>query len=1101
MMNYSSDMNKTAVSPEQTGQESERQINKTLAGQGSQIATCGANPADSDNTAAALHTVTAGIRMGISPLQFMDSIDAGGRQLGNRAFLHWVGQVHADRQDGETLEIAAQGLQGPGQPLTHLDTLQRAFGRHDIRGMREHTGPDTALALEALGAEGYTRGGRMAIADTPDLYTQAHEAAHGVQQTALGDRMPLPNGIGVAGDRYERQADAVAQAVLRGESAQPLLDQMITGPTQVNAASFSATAPVQMRRRRNRRNNEPRQENVSGDGTPAPEAAAQEMINPVGNSDLSSPAGNSTEIQQAGVVLENVSGLDMPTLEAAAQEMINPVAIPDLSSPADDNMEIELLERVLEEQATGSDSDSESDSDFEDEAGVSEARRFPRVSSFFPVESFLYRHLTDRAEQIQTQDHGALSLPGIGNSLATVMLGLLMIGVGPPLDIFLNILGGMARCIMLLCDIFFGKPATWLLNRHFRSHPPSANDRARVTSNELPKGPPRGIDWNVSVPELIAISTISGYFTAAGTQGSLSPQLWLQPWNAARISAIIARVIFSNIVYMGQFTLSPEISRRILQNRLGWSDTLSGLFISTWITILDTLTSYITSYLTNLEVAVYLVFQNLLSDDDLTPAEATAAVIGYAAIGMLIQVISSTIFIHFVNKRVNEKNMIPWIRQFRAIPNRLIRTIAIALASFRNVIVNIMVLTLTLGQVAANIIGPLSTRFGEGGACFWPLAVADVCGEAPPNDTLDIRMDRIRAGEQNMTFGQLFAIQIFPWLVGLLALGAPVAYVITQYLRARRTGRRAHAPVPERRRRSVSQEHPRLVEEDVESGLSSHVEESVVSPHLYKEIQPVAGTMSKQRPRRHTPALSMINPGALNLPEELCRAARGLCLLFSTMSNLTPPVASKIIESAVDQSLISEDEADLITDWVIEYLFLVPPDHVPGEPASIVIEAQNDLVPSGNGDVGASPTPINQKVQPVFDLLSEIENFLSTEMGWILNNGIARDHITADDTDLTVESEREEVVQGTVSPAPEEIQAEATGSAHVPEQTMTGDYGASPTPINLEAQELFGLLLTKKLTSSEMHSILNEHVAIGKISAQEADMIAKLVREEVVLGK
>ena len=983
----------------------------------------------------------------------------------------------------------------------------------------------------------------MAIADTPDLYTQAHEAAHGVQQTALGDRMPLPNGIGVAGDRYERQADAVAQAVLRGESAQPLLDRMITGPTQVNAASFSATAPVQMRRRRNRRNNEPRQENVSGDGTPAPEPAAQEMINPVGNSDLSSPADNSTEIQQAGVVLENVSGLDMPTLEAAAQEMINPVAIPDLSSPADDNMEIELLERVLEEQATGS--DSESDSDFEDEAGVSEARRFPRVSSFFPVESFLYRHLTDRAEQIQTPDHGALSLPGIGNSLATVMLGLLMIGVGPPLDIFLNILGGMARCIMLLCDIFFGKPATWLLNRHFRSHPPSADDRARVTSNELPKGPPRGIDWNVSVPELIAISTISGYFTAAGTQGSLSPQLWLQPWNAARISAIIARVIFSNIVYMGQFTLSPEISRRILQNRLGWSETLSGLFISTWITILDTLTSYITSYLTNLEVAVYLVFQNLLSDDDLTPAEATAAVIGYAAIGMLIQVISSTIFIHFVNKRVNEKNMIPWMRQFRAIPNRLIRTIAIALASFRNVIVNIMVLTLTLGQVAANIIGPLSTRFGEGGACFWPLAVADVCGEAPPNDTLDIRMDRIRTGEQNMTFGQLFAIQIFPWLVGLLALGAPVAYVITQYLRARRTGRRAHAPVPERRRRSVSQEHPRLVEEDVESGLSSHVEESVVSPHLYKEIQPVAGTMSKQRPRRHTPALSMINPGALNLPEELCPAARGLCLLFSTMSNLTPPVALKIIQSKVDESLISEDEADLITDWVIEYIFLVPPDHVPGEPASIVIEAQNDLVPSGNGDAGASPgstsrtgllsgtaspvpeetqgpatwsdynpetsetdsssaspTPINQKVQPVFNLLSEIENFLSTEMGWILNNGIARDHITADDTDLTAESEREEVVQGTVSPAPEEIQAEATGSAHVPELPVTGDYGASPTPMNLEAQDLFGLLLTmENLTSTEMHSILDEHVAIGKISAQEADLIAKLVREEVVLGK
>ena len=113
-----SDMNKTAVSLEQAGQEFEPEVSYALAGSGSGGAAWGADTAGADDTAAALHRVTAGIREGISPLQFMDSIAAGNRKLGNRDFLHWVGQLHADRQGRETHEIAAQGLQGPGRPLT-----------------------------------------------------------------------------------------------------------------------------------------------------------------------------------------------------------------------------------------------------------------------------------------------------------------------------------------------------------------------------------------------------------------------------------------------------------------------------------------------------------------------------------------------------------------------------------------------------------------------------------------------------------------------------------------------------------------------------------------------------------------------------------------------------------------------------------------------------------------------------------------------------------------------------------------------------------------------------------------------------------------------
>ena len=79
-----SDTNKTAVPLEQAGQEFEPEVNYALAGQGSGGAAWGADTAGADDTAAALHRVTAGIREGISPLQFMDSIAAGNRKLGNR---------------------------------------------------------------------------------------------------------------------------------------------------------------------------------------------------------------------------------------------------------------------------------------------------------------------------------------------------------------------------------------------------------------------------------------------------------------------------------------------------------------------------------------------------------------------------------------------------------------------------------------------------------------------------------------------------------------------------------------------------------------------------------------------------------------------------------------------------------------------------------------------------------------------------------------------------------------------------------------------------------------------------------------------------------
>src|SRR5262249_26051004 len=72
----------------------------------------------------------------------------------------------------------------------------------------------------AIGAQAYAKGSRVAFRSSPDLHTAAHEAAHVVQQQA---GVHLKGGVGEAGDRHEQHADAVADAVVAGRSAAPLL--------------------------------------------------------------------------------------------------------------------------------------------------------------------------------------------------------------------------------------------------------------------------------------------------------------------------------------------------------------------------------------------------------------------------------------------------------------------------------------------------------------------------------------------------------------------------------------------------------------------------------------------------------------------------------------------------------------------------------------------------------------------------------------------------------------------------------------------------------------------------------------------------------------
>lgn len=119
-------------------------------------------------------------------------------------------------------EIAARGVPGAGAPLPHLQQIQASFGHHDVSGVRAHQGPPAAAAARELGAEAYAIGDAVAFSRSPDLHTAAHEAAHVVQQRG---GVQLKGGIDQPGDAYERHADAVADAVVAGQSAAPLLDQ------------------------------------------------------------------------------------------------------------------------------------------------------------------------------------------------------------------------------------------------------------------------------------------------------------------------------------------------------------------------------------------------------------------------------------------------------------------------------------------------------------------------------------------------------------------------------------------------------------------------------------------------------------------------------------------------------------------------------------------------------------------------------------------------------------------------------------------------------------------------------------------------------------
>jgi len=124
--------------------------------------------------------------------------------------------------------------------MPHLGAIQQSFGSHDASSIQAHTGSAATQANEAMGAEAYATGNHVAFKGTPDLHTAAHEAAHVVQQRS---GVSLDGGVGAVGDSYEQHADKVADAVVSGQSAEGILNEMSGGSSDVQQKAVQKAPP------------------------------------------------------------------------------------------------------------------------------------------------------------------------------------------------------------------------------------------------------------------------------------------------------------------------------------------------------------------------------------------------------------------------------------------------------------------------------------------------------------------------------------------------------------------------------------------------------------------------------------------------------------------------------------------------------------------------------------------------------------------------------------------------------------------------------------------------------------------------------------------
>lgn len=163
----------------------------------------------------------------------------------------------SSQDPGAAPSIVHDVLRSPGQPLDSQTRsfMEPRFGQ-DFSGVRIHTDTKAAESAKAVNAAAYAVGsnvvfgaGRYVPGTAEGRRLMAHELTHVVQQGSGIQRMPESLEIGSPDDPAEREADASADAVMRGapvhaaRQEDPAL-RRITDPS-TNVTTPPSTGPAQ----------------------------------------------------------------------------------------------------------------------------------------------------------------------------------------------------------------------------------------------------------------------------------------------------------------------------------------------------------------------------------------------------------------------------------------------------------------------------------------------------------------------------------------------------------------------------------------------------------------------------------------------------------------------------------------------------------------------------------------------------------------------------------------------------------------------------------------------------------------------------------------
>ncbi|MEV1117296.1 DUF4157 domain-containing protein [Actinosynnema sp. NPDC049800] len=176
------------------------------------------------------------------------------RAIGNAAVARMMSGTRDDGDPADAHQHPVQRsavhevLSSPGRPLDESTrTEMEARLGADFSDVRVHAGSESRRSAAEIGARAYTSGSHVVIGEGGgDKHTLAHELTHVIQQRR-GAVAGTDNGAGLSlsdpGDRFEREAEATAHAVLRG----PVPGTSAAGPAEAEAVDHAPhlQAPVQ----------------------------------------------------------------------------------------------------------------------------------------------------------------------------------------------------------------------------------------------------------------------------------------------------------------------------------------------------------------------------------------------------------------------------------------------------------------------------------------------------------------------------------------------------------------------------------------------------------------------------------------------------------------------------------------------------------------------------------------------------------------------------------------------------------------------------------------------------------------------------------------